>query len=200
MSIKNIDDLFSFNKLNRLKPKTGKLLLAEPFLDDQHFGRSVILIGEHNNEGSFGFVLNHYLKEVNLNEFMSDFPHFETKIAEGGPVKKNNLYYIHTLGKKIPGSILLCDGVYMGGSFDVMKQLIENKKLNHQQIRFFLGYSGWTEGQLEQELKQNSWIIADGKKEYIMNTSHENLWEDILKEMGNEHKIISNFPENPSLN
>lgn len=200
MSIKTIDDLFSFNKLNKQKPKTGKLLLAEPFLDDLHFGRSVVLIGEHNDDGTFGFVLNHYVKDVNLNEIMNDFPDFETKLAEGGPVKKNNLYYIHTIGDKLPGSIPVIDGVFMGGSFDALKLLLEKNEIQSGEIRFFLGYSGWTKGQLEEELKQNSWLIADGNMEYIMNTEIDNLWEDILKNMSEKHKIISNFPENPSLN
>lgn len=200
MSIKTIDDLFSFNKLNKQKPKAGKLLLAEPFLDDLHFGRSVVLIGEHNDDGTFGFVLNHYVKDVNLNEIMNDFPHFETKLAEGGPVKKNNLYYIHTLGDRLPGSIPVVDGVFMGGSFDALKELLNENKIESGEIRFFLGYSGWSNGQLEEELKENSWIIADGKLDFIMNTEHENLWETVLKSMGDQHKIISNFPENPSLN
>ncbi|HLP14306.1 MAG TPA: YqgE/AlgH family protein [Flavobacteriales bacterium] len=200
MSIKKIDDLFDFNKLNRLKPKKGRLLVSEPFLDDDHFGRSVILIGEHNEEGTFGFVLNHYVEQIDLNDIMNDFPHFETRIANGGPVKTNNLYYIHTLGDLLPGSIPLLEGVYMGGNFDTLKMLIEKQNLTKKQVRFFLGYAGWAFGQLENEIKENSWIIANGAAGEIMDTEHENLWESILKQMGEKHKIISNFPENPSLN
>ena len=200
MSIKKIDDLFDFNKLNRLKPKKGRLLVSEPFLDDDHFGRGVILIGEHNEEGTFGFVLNHYVEQIDLNEIMNDFPHFETRIANGGPVKTNNLYYIHSLGDLLPGSVPLLEGVYMGGSFDVLKMLIEKGNLKKNQVRFFLGYSGWAVGQLENEIKENSWIIANGSQGEIMNTNNENLWESILSKMGEKHKIISNFPENPSLN
>jgi putative transcriptional regulator len=200
MSIKKIDDLFDFNKLNRLKPKKGRLLVSEPFLDDDHFGRSVILIGEHNEEGTFGFVLNRYVEQIDLNDIMNDFPHFETRIANGGPVKTNNLYYIHTLGDLLPGSIPLLEGVYMGGNFDTLKMLIEKQNLTKKQVRFFLGYAGWAFGQLENEIKENSWIIANGAVGEIMDTDHENLWEIILKKMGGDHKIISNFPENPSLN
>jgi putative transcriptional regulator len=92
------------------------------------------------------------------------------------------------------------DGVFMGGSFDALKELLNENKIESGEIRFFLGYSGWSNGQLEEELKENSWIIADGKLDFIMNTEHENLWETVLKSMGDQHKIISNFPENPSLN
>lgn len=200
MSIRKIDDLFEFNKLNRLKPKKGRLLISEPFLDDDHFGRSVVLIGEHNEEGTFGFVLNHYVEHIDLNDIMNDFPHFETRIANGGPVKTNNLYYIHTLGNALPGSIPLLDGVYMGGNFDELKKLIENKAVTRREVRFFLGYAGWAFGQLETEIKENAWIIAESDNADIMNTELENLWETVLKKMGDKHKAISNFPENPSLN
>ncbi|HYG52397.1 MAG TPA: YqgE/AlgH family protein [Flavobacteriales bacterium] len=200
MSIKKIDDLFEFNKLNRLKLKKGRLLVSEPFLDDDHFGRAVVLIGEHNEEGTFGFVLNHYVEQIDLNDIMNDFPHFETRIANGGPVKTNNLYYIHTLGDLLPGSIPLLEGVYMGGNFETLKMLIEKQNLTKKQVRFFLGYAGWAFGQLENEIRENSWIIATGAAGEIMDTDNENLWESILKKMGGNHKIISNFPENPSLN
>lgn len=200
MSIKKIDDLFDFRKLNRLKPQKGRLLISEPFMEDEHFGRAVVLLGEHNEEGSFGFVLNHYVEQINLGDIMNDFPVFETRIANGGPVKTNNLYYIHTLGEQLPGSIPLVDGVYMGGSFEALRELIEKNKVQRNEVRFFLGYAGWAFGQLENELKENSWIIAPCDGAEIMDTSNENLWETVLKRMGGEHKIISNFPENPSLN
>lgn len=200
MSIKKIDDLFDFRKLNRLKPQKGRLLISEPFMEDEHFGRAVVLLGEHNEEGSFGFVLNHYVEQINLGDIMNDFPVFETRIANGGPVKTNNLYYIHTLGEQLPGSIPLVDGVYMGGSFEALRELIEKNKVERNEVRFFLGYAGWAFGQLENELKENSWIIAPCDGAEIMDTSNENLWETVLKRMGGEHKIISNFPENPSLN
>lgn len=200
MSIKKIDDLFDFRKLNRLKPQKGRLLISEPFMEDEHFGRAVVLLGEHNEEGSFGFVLNHYVEQINLGDIMNDFPAFETRIANGGPVKTNNLYYIHTLGDRLPGSIPLVEGVYMGGSFETLRELIENNKVDRSEVRFFLGYAGWAFGQLESEVKQNSWIIAPCEGNEIMDTTNENLWETVLKRMGDEHKIISNFPENPSLN
>lgn len=200
MSIKKIDDLFDFQKLNRLKPQKGRLLISEPFMEDEHFGRAVVLLGEHNEEGSFGFVLNHYVEQINLGDIMNDFPAFETRIANGGPVKTNNLYYIHTLGDQLPGSIPLVEGVYMGGSFEVLRELIEKNRVERNEVRFFLGYAGWAFGQLENEVKQNSWIIASCDGAEIMDTTNENLWETVLKRMGGEHKIISNFPENPSLN
>lgn len=200
MSIKKIDDLFDFRKLNRLKPQKGCLLISEPFMEDEHFGRAVVLLGEHNEEGSFGFVLNHYVEQINLGDIMNDFPEFETRIANGGPVKTNNLYYIHTLGDQLPGSIPLIDGVFMGGSFETLRELIEKNKIQRNEVRFFLGYAGWAFGQLENEISQNSWIIANCKEDEIMDTANENLWETVLKRMGGDHKIISNFPENPSLN
>jgi len=192
-------ELINFKKLNKLKPKKGRVLISEPFLDDDYFKRSVVLLCEHNEEGSFGFVLNNYM-EFPLTEIMDDFPEFQTKISIGGPVNNDNLYYIHTLGEKITGSIEILPGIFMGGSFDEMKSLIESKAIKENEIRFFVGYSGWTLGQLDDELKDSAWIVSIADAETLMDTSIENLWKKILGEMGENHQLFSNYPEDPNLN
>jgi putative transcriptional regulator len=192
-------ELINFKKLNKLKPKKGRVLISEPFLDDDYFKRSVVLLCEHNEEGSFGFVLNNYM-EFPLTEIMDDFPEFNTRISIGGPVNNDNLYYIHTLGEKITGSLEILPGIYMGGSFDEMKSLIESKEIKENEIRFFVGYSGWTLGQLEDELKESAWIVSIADAETLMDTSIENLWKKILGEMGENHQLFSNYPEDPNLN
>jgi putative transcriptional regulator len=192
-------ELINFKKLNKLKPKKGRVLISEPFLDDDYFKRSVVLLCEHNEEGSFGFVLNNYM-DFPLTEIMDDFPDFKSKISMGGPVNNDNLYYIHTLGEKITGSLEILPGIFMGGSFDEMKSLIELKEINENEIRFFVGYSGWTLGQLENELKESAWIVSIADAETLMDTSIENLWKKILGEMGENHQLFSNYPEDPNLN
>jgi putative transcriptional regulator len=192
-------ELINFKKLNKLKPKKGRVLISEPFLDDDYFKRSVVLLCEHNEEGSFGFVLNNYM-EFPLAEIMDDFPEFKTRISIGGPVNNDNLYYVHTLGEKITGSLEILPGIYMGGSFDEMKSLIESKEIKESEIRFFVGYSGWSLGQLENELKESAWIVSMADKETLMDTSIKNLWKKILGEMGENHQLFSNYPEDPNLN
>ncbi|MFI5205204.1 MAG: YqgE/AlgH family protein, partial [Flavobacteriales bacterium] len=121
-------------------------------------------------------------------------------IARGGPVKTNNLYYIHTLGDKIPGSLLIKKGLYMGGSFEAMIELLQEGKITPKNIRFFVGYAGWSEGQLQGELNQNAWVVSNATVKEIMDTSLDNLWEVILKRLGGKYKVISNFPADPRLN
>ena len=192
-------ELINFKKLNKLKPKKGRVLISEPFLDDDYFKRSVVLICEHNEEGSFGFVLNNYM-EFPLTEIMDDFPEFNSRISIGGPVNNDNLYYIHIVGEKIKGSLEILPGIYMGGSFDEMKSLIESNEIKENEIRFFVGYSGWALGQLEKELKESAWIVSIADKETLMDTSIENLWKKILGQMGENHQLFSNYPEDPNLN
>src|SRR5687768_13351394 len=160
-------ELFDFNSAKKLKPAPGRVLISEPYMPDNHFSRSIVLLGEHNEEGTFGFVLNHYL-ELSMNEVMNNFPEFSGRIARGGPVKTNNLYYIHTLGKEIEGSLLIKKGLYMGGSFESVHNLIQQGKITPGNMRFFVGYAGWSQGQLEGELEQNAWVVSEASVKEIM--------------------------------
>lgn len=192
-------ELLDFKKLNKLKPKKGRVLISEPFLDDDFFKRSVVLLCEHNEEGTFGFVLNNYM-DIPLTEIMDNFPAFKTKISVGGPVNNDNLYYLHTLGDKIPGSLEVMDGIFMGGNFDSMKTCLELNQIKENEIRFFIGYSGWGFGQLEQELKDSAWIVSIAEPSVIMDTHINNLWKKILGEMGENHQLFSQYPEDPGMN
>lgn len=192
-------DLFDINSLNKIDPAKGTVLISEPLLADQYFKRSVVLLCDHNEEGSFGFVLNKYV-DFDLSEVVEGLPDIKTKISIGGPVQTNNLYYIHTVGQAIEGSIEVLPGLFMGGDFDQMKILLSNGKLNADSIRFFIGYSGWAPEQLNDELEQNSWIVAKATSEVLMNTQQEHLWKNILNSMGGKYARLTNYPEDPSLN
>jgi putative transcriptional regulator len=188
------------NVKNTHKPAKGTLLLSEPFLQDEYFSRSVILLCEHNEESSFGFVLNNYL-EVDLREISTNFPDIATRISLGGPVSNQNLYFIHTLGDKLPGSTLVTDSIYIGGNFDELVLLLQSKPELISCVRFFLGYSGWNEGQLDAELKENSWLVINEFKESeIMDSSYNDLWKDLITNQGGKYKMMANFPLDPRLN
>jgi putative transcriptional regulator len=184
---------------NNIAPQKGRILIAEPFLNDIYFKRSIVYLTEHNDEGSIGFVLN---KPVNLeiNEVISDFPNFNCDISIGGPVSTNTVHYIHTLGEIIPNSVSICEGIYWGGDFDTLKQLIKEGALTKSQIRFFLGYSGWMPRQLEDELAQNSWLVSTIDAIKIMNGNMNEIWQEALRNLGGRYKMWINSPENPSLN
>lgn len=192
-------ELINFKKLNKLKPKKGRILISEPFLDDDYFKRSVILLCEHNEEGTFGFVLNNFI-EMSLSEVIDGLNDVDSLIGIGGPVNTDNLFYIHTLGEKIEGSLPVTESIFMGGDFETMQSLLNSGIIKANEIRFFIGYSGWGIDQLNTEMKQSAWIVTETSTENIMNTSIENLWKKILGDMGENHQLFSNYPEDPNLN
>ncbi|MCB0429711.1 MAG: YqgE/AlgH family protein [Flavobacteriales bacterium] len=185
--------------MDKLEPKIGRLLLSEPFLTDLHFKRSVILLTEHNEGGSLGFVLNKPIS-LTINEAVDDFPTFDSNLYLGGPVRNDSLYFIHTFGDKIEGSIHIKKGLYWGGNFEQLKDYALTGQIQPHQVRFFIGYSGWGPQQLENELGHQSWVVANGRVKQIMQEPTTTLWKDLLSGMGNEYAILSNFPDNPSMN
>ena len=182
------------------KPKKEDLLIAEPsILADVSFNRSVILLAEHSIEGSVGFILNKHsdyeLSDL-IPEIENTFP-----VYKGGPVEENNLYFIHKVPDLIPNSIEISNGIYWAGDFNEVTKLIMSKKVSEEDIRFFLGYSGWDATQLDDELSGNSWIVLENEdKNNIIGKSSESFWKEKMVELGGDYLIWSNAPENPSYN
>ena len=184
---------------NSNKPTVGSVLISDPFLDEEYFRRSVVLICDHNDEGTFGFVLNNYL-DIDLHEVDSDFPDIQARISVGGPVETQSLFFIHSLGKEIEGAVAINDTLFFGGDYEQVQLLLKDPS-NKNRIRFFLGYSGWSKDQLKGELKENSWIVASNiTANEILNTSNEKFWEYCLEKQGERFKTISKFPINPQNN
>lgn len=192
--------MIRFTPSSHGKPEPGKVLLAEPFMADPHFGRKAILLCEHNDEGSFGFVLNNFI-EVGLNELLDDLPTLECRLSLGGPVKNSNLYYLHTL-EDAPDSITVKPGLFMGGDFDWVRSLLETRQPLEGKLRFFIGYAGWTPGQLEDEIKSRSWFVTNVSVQTIMSTEgdDEAFWKSLISEMGAGFEHIANAPADPSMN
>jgi putative transcriptional regulator len=185
--------------LNSIKPQKGSLLISEPTLKDSYFNRSVVLIVEHNNDGTVGFILNKQI-DIDLNSIVRDFDEIEASVFFGGPVNKDNLFFIHSFGKAIEGALQITNKLFWGGDFTMLKDILRKDKSNLQKVRFFIGYSGWDPGQLQMELDQNSWVVKSMVEDNILSSSPKNLWKDILRNMGNEVALLSFFPENPQLN
>lgn len=195
----NINDYFDFSKLNQINPRKGKVLISEPFLEDDYFTRSVVLLCDHNDSGSFGFVLNNYIDQ-SIAEIVEGFPEFNAKVSIGGPVETNLLFFIHNRPDIIDESIKITDTIYMGGSFEAVKEQVISGNLDPSNIKFFLGYSGWGELQLKEEIDLNSWFVANVGTDTIMSYTQEDMWERILENMSDRHKLIATFPNNPNLN
>jgi putative transcriptional regulator len=178
----------------------GKILIAEPsVIGDISFNRSIILLVEHGNNGSIGFILN---KPMNLN--ISDLiPEIESnlKIYNGGPVQQNNLYFIHKISDLIPESIMISEGLYWSGNFEYVLKLIKKGEINKNDIRFFLGYSGWDSNQLNDELNNNTWILSENShNKNIITAVDEVFWKNKMLDLGGEYSLWSNAPEHPSHN
>tara|TARA_R110002073_G_scaffold72537_1_gene177075 strand:- start:35814 stop:36371 length:558 start_codon:yes stop_codon:yes gene_type:complete len=182
-----------------IKPSKGKLLIAEPsILNDMAFNRSVILLSEHNDEGAVGFIMN---KPSNF--IISDLiPEIDSSLVifNGGPVSTENLYFVHRMPELIPDSVEIDDGIFWGGNFDSVQELLEKDALTNDDIRFFLGYSGWSKDQLQDELDTTSWKVIENNYQNIFDISHKSLWKDELMKFGGEYQIWANAPENPTLN
>ncbi len=178
----------------------GKILIAEPsIIGDISFNRSIILLVEHGNNGSIGFILN---KPMNLN--ISDLiPEIESnfKIYNGGPVQQDNLYFIHKISDLIPESIMISEGLYWSGNFEYVLKLIKKGEINKNDIRFFLGYSGWDSNQLNNELNNNTWILTENShNKNIITAVDEVFWKNKMLDLGGEYSLWSNAPEHPSHN
>lgn len=182
-----------------LKPSKGKLLVAEPsILNDVSFNRSIILLSEHNENGSVGFIINKP-SEFTINDLIPEI-NSTLRVYKGGPVSKENLYFVHRLPTLIPDSVEIGDGIYWGGNFDKVQELLESNTIAKSDIRFFLGYSGWSKEQLNDELKTTSWKVIENKHKNIFGIPYKNFWKDEMMKFGGEYKIWANAPENPSLN
>jgi putative transcriptional regulator len=178
--------------------KKGDILLAEPFMRDPHFKRTAVLLCEHNEDGSFGLVLNRRL-DFKVDHVLPEFPAEDIDLYYGGPVSPDTLHFIHSYGDLIEGSIALNKDVYWSGNFEQVKLMLETGSVSTDRFRFFVGYSGWSAGQLNDEMEINSWIIS---RTYgnIFVADDEELWKNILRDMGGEYRFVSTFPEDPQLN
>lgn len=181
-------------------PQKGSLLVAEPsILGDISFNRSVILLSHHTPSGSVGFILNKAL-DLTLDELMPSI-NKRFKLFNGGPVEQDNLYFIHTLPALIPGSVEISNGIFWGGHFDAIVDLINTNRINDDEIKFFLGYSGWDANQLEAELNSDAWLIAENVNyNQIILASDALFWKNEIKKFGGDYLIWQNAPENPSYN
>jgi len=191
-------DFFSVEKKDTV-PEKGKVLISEPFLRDEYFKRSIVLLAEYGDKGALGFVLNKPVK-MTVNKLVKGFPATDIPVFLGGPVSTNTLHYIHTLGDFMTGSKRIFGEIYWGGDFETMKKLVEQGVATSKNVRFFVGYSGWDAGQLERELSENSWVIARlNMKQVMMGNDHE-IWKKVLRNLGRKYKLWADFPENPGLN
>lgn len=191
-------DYFATDQL--IEPERGDLLISEPYLPDPNFERTVILLCEHDENGSFGFVLNKP-SQSRLSELVEEVSSFDVDVFVGGPVQQNTLHFLHKSPAKLNGDKEIVNGIFWGIDFENLMSSINMKTVSSDDLKFFIGYSGWSEGQLMEELQAKSWIVyKKATPELVFEMSPEELWREALKNMGGKYRVISNYPTDPRLN
>lgn len=182
-----------------IEPAAGILLIAEPFLKDPNFLRTVVFLCEHQQQGSFGFVLNKQIEQT-LDELITDLEGYRLPVYYGGPVQMDTIHFLHQYPDLIPESVKVADDIYWGGNFETVTALIKSKGLDLKKIKFFIGYSGWGDGQLNGEMKEKSWLTVPANIGLVFNTRYNEIWKSSLQKLGGEYEMMINFPIDPQLN
>lgn len=178
---------------------TGTILLAEPFMLDPNFKRTAVLLVDHGDEGSVGFVLNR-VSDVKIDELVEDFPEFDAPVYIGGPVGRDTVHYLHRRGDLLTEADQISKGIYWGGDYEQLKVFIRQGLIEPRDIRFFVGYSGWSENQLNDELEHGSWVTADMDANYLFKTGANQLWKQAMYNKGNAFSVIAEMEDGARLN
>ncbi len=192
------EELFKIQS-NTSNPAIGNVLIAEPFMNDFYFRRSVILLIDHNEEGSLGVIFNKRLT-IPFNEIVQGFPDFKADVYLGGPVETDRIFFIHTIGEMIPDSYKISDGLYWSGNINVLKSMIKMDLIKPHEVRFYVGYAGWDGGQLRNELKANTWLVGKFSSKQLLTTMPGKMWKSFVRQMGKRYMLWDKFPVNPSEN
>jgi len=179
--------------------KSGRILIAEPFMLDPFFRRSVVLLCEHHEQSSLGFILNKSIN-MSLNELLPGFPYFEADVFYGGPVQTDTLHFLHNVGDILEGSTQVARGVWWGGDFEELQFLISQQLVQPHNIRFLVGYAGWSAGQLAEEMSYGSWVSGEMDPNYLFNTKPSELWQLAMYNQGSTYTVIADIPDAMSWN
>ena len=180
----------------------GSLLIANPVLPDPNFSRTVILLCNHNDQGSFGLVINRstQLKAPDLFSSIDILKSYNAKIYIGGPVSQSMVFYLYRSAKDVIDLDKICSGVYLGSNLETLESLYLDIKNPEENIRFYLGYSGWSGGQLDGEMEQNSWLIQNANEQFVFLDSEELIWLKTVNSLGEEYQYLTKAPVNPQWN
>ncbi|MFT7592039.1 MAG: putative transcriptional regulator [bacterium] len=179
----------------------GKILISDPFLQDPNFARTIVLLTQHNEEGSFGFVLNNAV-DLSIDVALQDDKLPKYSLYQGGPVEIQTLHFLHSLGTIIEPSQEVLSGVWWGADFDKALDILRKSPDMISSFVFFMGYSGWAAGQLEEELQEEAWIVSDIGSKMVFNQQidAEELWKKAMRNLGGKYAVLAESPTDPSLN
>ncbi len=183
------------------KVKQGNILIAEPYMIDKNFKRSVVVLTYHRNiEGTIGFVINKKITTT-LHKLLKDLPaQMDLPVFYGGPLFQDAIFYLHRIGHLLDDSVEITKGLYMGGDFEKLKTLMEHDLITPDDIRFYKGYSSWGPEQLKEELIESSWVVSDHDPNYLFSLSGDEVWTQALKDKGEPYTILAEIPDSASWN
>lgn len=191
-------DILPVDMDTHIPPAAGRLLIAEPFLADPSFTRTVIVLCEHGPEGTVGFALNRPTEHT-LGDLLPEMYTPLLPVFQGGPVQLDTLHMLHRTPKDLGGSEIY-PGIYWGGSYEALQEAVLSNSYQPIDLRLFIGYSGWGAGQLEKELQEGSWLVADVSPNLIFETDPDDLWKRAVQSLGVKYAPLLNMPVNPQLN
>ncbi len=186
--------------LTIMTPQVGKILIASPFLDNTAFERTVILLLTNEN-GFMGIVMNkisHSPATANsLLDNLKDGP--SIPLYDGGIVDKDVLFCVHK-NRRVKNSLWLKDNLFVNGDFTQIEEMAKKEKTLNKKARFYIGYAGWSEGQLEQEIMDGSWVVSNADVDLLFADDISQMWSTALKRMGEPYSIWAQFPLGPLFN
>ena len=157
-----------------------------------------MMLANHDEKGSVGFIMNKPLTYT-LSDIVPTITK-EFRVFNGGPVEHDNLYFIHNVPHLVPNSVEISDGIYWGGDFVKIIELIRRNRITTDNVKFFLGYSGWSKNQLNEEISTNSWVLTDENIQNIISEPAIDYWRNQIVALGGEYLLWANAPENPAHN
>ena len=180
----------------------GSLLIANPVLPDPNFSRTVILLCDHDEQGSFGLVINQstQLKAPDLFLNINILKSYNEKIYLGGPVSQSMVFFLCRSPSAAGKLDEICSGVYLGSNLETLESLYSSLENPEQDIRFYIGYSGWSGGQLAEEMEQNSWLVQRANEQFIFLDSENLIWPKAVNSLGKKYQYLTKAPVNPQWN
>ena len=180
----------------------GYFLIANPVLPDPNFSRTVVLLCNHDDQGSFGLVINKSA-ELDSEDVFNDIEvlnSYSGKIYLGGPVSQAQVFYLCRSREALPELDLVCPGIYLGMSWDLLESVMEKLENPDQDLRFYLGYSGWGAGQLAGEMERKSWLTCEASDVFTFGENEDKIWEDVVLSLGKDYQYLVKAPVNPQWN
>lgn len=175
----------------------GSLVLPGPLTEDEKFKYTVMFVADIDTETMLTFTLNK-ITDKKINDLVPDFPPFDARFYEGGPIEDDKFFYVHKLGDKLRGSIHITEDLYWSGDYDHLKLLIETHQVEEDEIRFYIGYSVWELGYIEMQMAEEQWLFLPEPPsihEYIFSKTPRDLWKKVFSLTGESStKFIAHIP------